>query len=192
MTARPRKHDGRERRADRNGSAGVALPVPDNATLVAVPGSFGRRAAFSNRDYDWFVYGHPRVVRVWTGQWRAASTPCADLWAPCGVLNDAARAPPPHPSDGAPPGCASLGGAKDLWTGRVCTNEPFECRLAATMADRGFHFTFYRPPKGQGQPYAAIVRMPERDPRTHDYDPDMWHTPLGLRLAANKGRRRRR
>ena len=65
--------------------------MPDNATLVAVPGSFGRRAAFSNRDYDWFVYGHPRVVRVWTGQWRAASTPCADLWAPCGAAQGRKR-----------------------------------------------------------------------------------------------------
>ena len=28
--------------------------APD--AIVAVPGSFSRRAAFSNRDYDWFVH----------------------------------------------------------------------------------------------------------------------------------------
>jgi hypothetical protein len=148
---------------------GAELPRAGAATLLAVPGSFGRRAAFSNRDYDWCVYGPPAVFAVWTAQWTLADVPCATVWAGCAGPD---RSPPPR--------FPKLSGDPNLWNGDVCTNEPFECRLAAAMDARNFTFEFAKSPRGEPELVAAIVRMPERDPRTHDYDPDMWHTPLGL------------
>ena len=148
---------------------GAELPTAGAATLLAVPGSFGRRAAFSNRDYDWCVYGPPAVFAVWTAQWKLADVPCATVWAGCAGPD---RSPPPR--------FPRLSGDPNLWNGDVCTNEPFECRLAAAMDARNFTFEFAKSPRGEPELVAAIVRMPERDPRTHDYDPNMWHTPLGL------------
>ena len=158
----------------------MPLRVDDGARLLAVPGSFGRRAAFSNRDYDWFVYGAPAPMAVWTGQWRHANVPCAAFWPGC---NASAPTSPPHPSPRASSETyGSLSGDAAQWAdaATLCRNEPFECRLAAVMHARNMRFQFYRAPRGHPELVAAICRMPERDIRTHDYDPRMWHTPLGL------------
>jgi len=147
-----------------------------------VPGSFGRRAAFSNRDYDWFVYGTPETMALWTGQWRHANRPCADFWPGCARAGNGTT--PPHPSAGEASTATrgSLSGAADRWNdaATLCENEPFECRLDAAMHAANVHFQFYRAPRGEPELVAGIVRMPERDIRTHEYDPRMWHTPLGL------------
>ena len=120
-------------------------------------------------------------MAVWTGQWRLADTPCARLWPPCGA---AEPAPPPHPTCSSEKPCgpdgAQLAPNWGEWDGRVCTNEPFECRLAAVMERRKLRFEFLKAPRGEPRLVAALVRMPERDRRTGAYDPNLWHQPLGM------------
>jgi hypothetical protein len=129
-------------------------PAARASLLTAVPGSFGRSAAFSRWDYDWFVYGAPAAMAVWTGQWRLADTPCAALWSGCGLPPENRNAPPRAP-------LRHFGGDERLWNGHVCLNEPFECRLTAVLDRRNMTFQFL---KDAGF-VAAIVRMPERRSR---------------------------
>ena len=143
-------------------------PATRASLLTAVPGSFGRSAAFSRWDYDWFVYGAPAAMAVWTGQWRLADTPCAALWSGCGLPPENRTAPPRAP-------LRHFGGDERLWNGHVCNNEPFECRLTAVLYRRNMTFQFL---KDAGF-VAAIVRMPEKAPETGAYAPDIFHRPIG-------------
>lgn len=120
-------------------------------------------------------------MALWTSQWRRAGTPCSDIWPGCA---NAMAFPPPRP--------AQLGGREQLWNRDVCVNEPFECRLSAALSERGVEFKWLAYPRDgpRTRVFAAIVRMPEKDPKTNKYSPLLWHRPLGLAVG-EAGRLRR-